>query len=156
MSISNRFSLPVLEVKRLSNDAVIPTSAHLTDVGLDLYASEDVFVKTNQTAVVGTGIAVGIPVGFYGKIEDRSSMAAAGLRTGAGVIDAGYSGELRVVLHNLNNKTDSTHQGLGYKINKGQRIAQLIVQPVVPVRLMEVETLESGERGTAGFGSSGR
>lgn len=156
MSISNRISLPILEIKRLSENATIPTSAHLTDVGLDLYASEDSFIKTGQTAVVNTNIAIKIPSGYYGKIEDRSSMAAAGLRTGAGIIDANYTGEIQVVLHNLNNKTESSYQGLGYKINKGQRIAQLIVQPVVPVRLAEVETLDSDGRGTKGFGSSGR
>ena len=83
-------------------------------------------------------------------------MASAGLRTGAGVVDAGYNGEIKVVLHNLNNKNESSYRGQGYQINKGQRIAQLIVQPVIPVRLTEVEKLSNSERGLNGFGSSGR
>jgi dUTP pyrophosphatase len=156
MSILNRSSSPIVEVMRLSSAATLPTSAHLNDVGLDLYSNEDLFIKTGETAVVGTGIAIGIPNGYYAKIEDRSSMAAAGLRTGAGVVDSGYNGEIKIVLHNLNNTTDFSHKGQGYQIKKGQRIAQLIVQPVIPVRLAEVERLNVSDRGSNGFGSSGR
>lgn len=156
MSILNRSGSPLIEVLKLSDSAKLPSNAHSTDVGLDLYADEDAFIKTGETVTIGTGIAMSIPRGFYGKIEDRSSMASMGIRTGAGVIDAGYNGEIRIVLHNLNNKNDSSYRGLGYEIKKGQKIAQLIVQTVVPVRLAEVEKLEQSERGTNGFGSSGR
>ncbi len=154
MSMFN--DLPVVEVKRLSNTAVVPTSAHGADAGLDLYANEDVFIKIGETGTIRTGVALGIPRGFYGKIEDRSSLALAGIRSGAGVVDAGYNGEIKVVLHNLNNGNESTHLGRGYQIKQGQRIAQLIVQSVVPVRLVEVEALETSERGANGFGSTGR
>ena len=147
---------PVIEVKRLSNTSQAPTSSHSGDAGLDLYANEDVFIKTGETATIRTGISLGIPKGFYGKIEDRSSLASTGIRTGAGVVDSGYNGEIKIVLHNLNNKNDSGHLGHGYQIRKGQRIAQLIVQSVIPVRLVEVEALETSERGANGFGSTGR
>lgn len=156
MSILNRSNILTVEILKLSNSATLPSSAHFADVGLDLYSDEDVFIKTGNTAIVKTGVALGLPLGFYGKIEDRSSMASVGLRTGGGVVDAGYSGEIKVIIHNLNNTNDSTYQGQGYQIKKGQRIAQLVVQPVIPVRLTEVETLQSSERGTNGFGSSGR
>jgi dUTP pyrophosphatase len=106
--------------------------------------------------VVPTGIAMNIPNGFYGKIEDRSSLASMGLRTGAGVVDAGYLGELGVVMHNLNNISNSSYRGLGYQVNKGQRIAQIVINPVVPAALVEVEELNNTERGSRGFGSSGR
>ena len=152
----DRFGSLVVEVKLLTKDATVPTSSHFGDAGLDLYASEDVFIKTGETGVIKTGLAVGIPQGFYGKIEDRSSLAAAGIRTGAGVVDSGYAGEIKIVLHNLNNDNESNHLGRGYYVKKGQRIAQLIVQSVVPVRLVEVETLEASERGANGFGSTGR
>lgn len=156
MSMIDRAGALLVEIKRLSDLATLPTSAHFGDAGLDLYASEDLFIKTGETAIVKTDIAVGIPRGFYGKIEDRSSLASMGIRTGAGVIDSGYNGEIKVVLHNLNNKTDSNYRGQGYQIKKGQRVAQLIVQPVVPVRLLEVQMLDPSDRGTNGFGSSGR
>lgn len=152
----NRSGALVVEVKRLSDAATVPTSSYHGDVGLDLYASEDVFIKTGETAIIKTDLAVGIPMGFYGKIEDRSSLAATGIRTGAGVIDAGYTGEVRVVLHNLNNKNNSNYKGQGYEIKKGQRIAQLIIQSVVPIRLLEVQSLDNSDRGNGGFGSSGR
>lgn len=156
MSILNRSNTLTVEILKLSNSATVPSSAHLSDVGLDLYSDEDVFIKTGDTAIVKTGVALGLPFGFYGKIEDRSSMASMGLRTGGGVVDAGYNGEIKVIIHNLNNTNDSTYRGQGYQIKKGQRIAQLVVQPVIPVRLTEVENLQSSERGTNGFGSSGR
>lgn len=149
-------SRPAVEVKRFSESAIIPTVAHYQDAGFDLYADDDVFIKEGETAVVPTGLGLSIPSGLYGKIEDRSSLASIGLRTGAGIVDSGYAGEIRVVLHNLNNKTDSTYRGQGYLVKKGQRVAQLVIQAVIPVRLVEVEKLETSERGTNGFGSTGR
>lgn len=154
--MQNRNNTLVVEVKRLSPNATVPTCSHFGDAGLDLYASEDFFIKTGETAVVKTDLAVGLPVGFYGKVEDRSSLAALGLRTGAGVIDSGYTGEVKIVIHNINNTNDSSYRGQGYQIKKGQRIAQLIVQSVVPVRLVEVQTFDNSERGSNGFGSTGR
>lgn len=145
-----------VEVMRLNANAVIPTRAHGGDAGIDIYASEDVFIRQGETVVVPTGIAMNIPNGFYGKIEDRSSLASMGLRTGAGVVDAGYLGELGVVIHNLNNISNSSYRGLGYQVNKGQRIAQIVINPVVPAALVEVEELNNTERGSRGFGSSGR
>lgn len=147
---------PTVEVMRLNSNATLPTKAHGGDAGIDLYASEDVFIRTGETVVVPTGIAMNVPNGFYGKIEDRSSLASVGLRTGAGVVDAGYLGELGVVIHNLNNQSESSYRGKGYQIKRGQRVAQIVIQQVTPVLLREVESLENTERGSRGFGSSGR
>lgn len=148
--------IPVVEVSLLTETATVPTRAYTNDAGLDLYASEDVFLKLGETTVVSTGISMAIPGGFFGKIEDRSSLAAMGIRSGGGVVDSGYDGEIKVVLHNLNNASDSTYRGRGYTIKKGERIAQLIVQPTVLVRLVQSEKTERSERGSGGFGSSGR
>lgn len=149
-------NVPSVEVVKLTPSAVVPTRAYTSDAGFDLYANEDVFLKLGETTVVSTGISMNIPGGYFGKIEDRSSLASLGIRSGGGVVDSGYTGEIRVVLHNLNNGSDSGYRGRGYSIKKGERIAQLIVQPSVVVRLVQSERLESSERGGNGFGSSGR
>lgn len=149
-------SVPSVEVVRLNEDATIPTRAYSSDAGFDIYASEDVFLKLGETTTIGTGISLNIPSGYFGKIEDRSSLASLGIRSGGGVVDSGYTGEIRVVLHNLNNGNDSCYKGRGYSIKKGQRIAQLIVQPSVVVRLVQSENIEPTERNNNGFGSSGR
>jgi dUTP pyrophosphatase len=149
-------NVPSVEVVRLNESAVIPTRAYSSDAGFDLYADEDIFLKLGETTVVSTGISMLIPSGYFGKIEDRSSLAALGIRSGGGVIDSGYNGEVKIVLHNLNNGSASNYRGRGYQVKKGERIAQLIVQPSVVVRLVQSEKLESSERNGNGFGSSGR
>ena len=90
-----------LKVKLLSKNAVLPTRNLKTDAGIDLYASEDVFIPQGTTKVVKTDVAIQVPEGMVGKIEDRSSLASKGLRTGGGVVDCGYAGEVKVVIHNL-------------------------------------------------------
>ena len=145
-------------VSLLSEKAKPPTRNNSLDAGLDLYALEDTFIELNQTKVVKTGIAVAIPYGHVGKIEDRSSMATKGLRTGGGVVDAGYAGEVGVVVHNLNNASnkDPVLWRGGYLIKAGDKIAQLLVYKVELPKVGVVESLETTDRGTKGFGSSGR
>lgn len=147
-----------LNISVLSENATIPSRNNSTDAGLDLYAVEDVFIAENETKVIKTGLAVAIPNGYVGKIEDRSSMAARGLRTGAGVIDSGYTGEVGVVVHNLNNKSnkDPVLWRNGYMIKRGDKIAQLLVYKVETPSINVVSSMEKTNRGNNGFGSSGR
>ena len=138
--------------------AIAPTRNKSSDAGLDLYAMEDKFIELGATAVVRTGVSINIPNGMVGKIEDRSSLASKGLRTGAGVVDAGYSGEVGVVIHNLTSQLSSEpvlHRK-GYQIRRGDKIAQLLTYAVETPAVEVVGNLWESERGTGGFGSSGR
>jgi dUTP pyrophosphatase len=138
--------------------AIAPTRNKLTDAGLDLYAMEDKFIELGSTAVVRTGVSINIPQGAVGKIEDRSSLASKGLRTGAGVVDAGYSGEVGVVIHNLTSQlaSDPVLHRRGYQIRRGDKIAQLLTYAVETPTVEVVSNLWESERGSRGFGSSGR
>lgn len=144
-----------VKVFKLSKQATLPTRNKESDAGLDLYAVESTFIGTGKTVLVKTSVAIQIPEGYVGKIEDRSSLSSKGLRTGGGVIDAGYTGEVAVVLHNLNNTDASSQHGRGYMIEKGQKIAQLLVYKVETPGVEEVTELWTSDRGSSGFGSSG-
>lgn len=147
--------MKTLEFKKLNVEARIPTRNHPEDAGLDLYALEDIFLPLNSTVKVSTGIATNIPSGYYGKIEDRSGTAAKGLRTGGGILDVGYQGELTVVMHNLTNSTDTYIGKQGYLIKKHDRIAQIVIIKCEFPEPVEVQSFEETVRGTKGFGSSG-
>jgi len=137
-------------VRRLRDDAVLPSQAYDGDAGLDLAAAEGVTIGPGERAVVGTGLAVAIPSGYTGLVVPRSGLAARsglGKVNSPGVIDAGYRGEVRVVLLN-------TDREQPFVVEPGMRIAQLLVVPVPPVRLVEVDELPESERGERGFGSS--
>jgi dUTP pyrophosphatase len=138
-------------VTRLRDDAVLPTRAYPGDAGLDLVACERHELGPGERALVGTGIAVAIPEGHAGLVTPRSGLAAQNGLTivnTPGLVDSGYRGELRVILHN----TDR-HETL--VIEPGMRIAQLVVVPVPEAALREVDELPESERGPSGFGSSG-
>jgi dUTP pyrophosphatase len=137
-------------VRRLRDDAVLPSQAYDGDAGLDLAAAEGLTIGPGERAVVGTGLAVAIPPGYTGLVVPRSGLAARsglGKVNSPGVIDAGYRGEVRVVLLNTDRKEP-------FVVEPGMRIAQLLVVPVPPVRLVEVDELPESERGERGFGSS--
>ena len=139
----------MIQVKRLRDDAVVPSKAYRGDAGWDLYAVEDGEIAPGERQLIGTGIAIAIPEGFYGRIGDRSSMAYKfGMHVLAGVIDSQFRNEVKVLLVNLSTQTFS------YK--KGDRIAQLIITPINTDSLMEVDTLDETQRGLGGFGSSGK
>lgn len=141
---------------KLNSNATVPTRNLSTDAGADIYSAESVFIPVGSRALVSTGIALEVREGMVGKVEDRSSMARKGLRVGAGIIDTGYNGEVNIVLHNLSNTDHSSESGTrGYQINKGDRIAQLLLIPVIIEPIEEVAELWSSERGNKGFGSSG-
>ena len=129
----------------------MPARAREHDAGLDLYAAEAVTLEPGARALIGTGIALAIPEGYAGLVLPRSGLA---LRHGVtllntpGLIDAGYRGEVKVLLVN--------HGRVAAAIARGDRIAQLVIQRVEPAELVEVEDLPSSDRGAGGFGSTGR
>ncbi|HZD86798.1 MAG TPA: dUTP diphosphatase [Gaiellaceae bacterium] len=139
-----------LPVKRLRDDAVLPARAYDGDAGLDLVACERVELAPGGRAVVPTGLAVAIPEGHAGLVLPRSGLAVRhgiGKVNAPGLIDAGYRGELKVVLLN-------TDRHEAFVVEPGMRIAQLVVVPVALPDVREVEELPASERGERGFGSS--
>jgi dUTP pyrophosphatase len=137
-----------IKVVLLNERAHCPTRHNANDAGLDLYASHDAAVPGNSTRAIKTSIAIEIPRGFVGKIEDRSSMALKGFRTGGGVIDCGYTGEVKVIIHNLTSYSKT--------ISKGDKIAQLLLYRVEIPGITIVSSLDESDRGLMGFGSSGQ
>lgn len=140
-------SVPV----RLDADAVMPSRAHPTDAGWDLVSREDVELAPHARALVGTGVAIALPPGTVGLVCPRSGLAAkhgVTVLNGPGVIDAGYRGELKVAL--LNTDPENT-----VRIAPGDRIAQLVIVPVLSSALVAAESLEDSDRNDRGFGSSG-
>jgi dUTP pyrophosphatase len=141
-----------LPVKRVRAGAVMPSRAYAGDAGLDLAACERVELAPGERALVPTGLAVAIPDGYAGFVQPRSGLA---IRHGItlvntpGLVDAGYRGELQVILLN----TDQTEP---FVVEHGMRIAQLVLLRLPDVELREVEELPAGARAAGGFGSSGR
>jgi dUTP pyrophosphatase len=140
-----------LPVRRLRDDAVLPSRAYPGDAGLDLAACEECEVGPGQRAVVSTGLAVAIPEGYAGFVLPRSGLArrhGITIVNTPGLIDAGYRGEVQVTLLN----TDAAE---AFRVEPGMRVAQLVVLAVPEARLVEVDELPATERGAGGFGSSG-
>ena len=141
----------VLPIKRLDPTVELPSYAYDGDAGLDLRSNEDVTLAPYERRLVGTGLAIAIPEGYAGFVQPRSGLA---LREGLsmantpGLIDAHYRGELKVCAINLD-PSKSIH------IERGERIAQLVIQQVPVVSLLEVDELDETDRGAGGFGSSG-
>lgn len=144
----------ILKVKKLSEDAILPSYAHEGDAGLDLYALEDVTISFwGDFTKIRTGISVAIPRGYYGQIASKSGLAAnRAFTAGAGVIDSGYRSEIIVLLKYNCTKVISDHS---LYIKKGTKVAQLLILPVLSAEIREVEELDSTERGSGGFGSTG-
>lgn len=139
-----------LPVRRLREDAVLPSRAYDGDAGLDLAACEEAVLEPGGRAVVGTGLALEIPAGYAGFVQPRSGLAARhgiSVVNAPGLIDSGYRGEIRVVLLN----TDA-HES--FVVTPGMRIAQLVIAPVATVDVREVHELATSGRGERGFGSS--
>lgn len=137
-----------LKIKKLHTDAKLPTRAHSYDAGIDLYTYQTVTINPHETKDVSTGIALEIPENFVGLIWDKSSIGAKGLKTLGGVIDAQYRGEIKILLHNLNDTS--------YTFEAGHKVAQILIQKVEFPELVEVEKLSDTTRGEGGFGSTGR
>lgn len=143
-----RIPLPVL---RTDTHLPLPSYAHEGDAGLDLRSAEDALIPPFGRTLLGTGVAVAIPAGYAGFVQPRSGLA---LRHGLslvntpGLIDSRYRGEIKVILVNLDPATP-------VEIHRGDKIAQLVVQPVVQCDLVESASLDSTGRGEGGFGSTG-
>jgi dUTP pyrophosphatase len=139
-----------LPIRRLRDDAVVPSRAYAGDAGLDLAACDRVELGPGERATVGTGLAVAIPDGYAGYVQPRSGLA---MRHGItivntpGLVDSGYRGELRIVLLN----TDAREP---FVVEPGMRIAQLVVLPIPALEPVEVDELPESVRGVRGFGSS--
>lgn len=141
-----------LRVARLKEEARLPSRAHDGDAGLDLYACEPAHLGPGERWSIGTGVAVEIPDGHSGLVLPRSGLArdhGIALVNSPGLIDSGYRGELRVLLLN----TDPAET---FRVEPGDRIAQLVVAPIAIAEPVEVEDLAESLRGGGGFGSSGR
>jgi dUTP pyrophosphatase len=137
-------------IKRLHPDARIPSAAYAGDAGLDLSSVERLVLRPGRRSMVGTGLAVAIPAGHAGFVQPRSGLAAnhgIAVVNSPGLIDAGYRGELRVVLLNTDPERDFT-------IEVGDRIAQLVILALPRIELVEVDELPASERADRGFGSS--
>lgn len=139
-----------LQVKRVDEKAVLPKRAHADDAGLDLHLLEETTLLPGGGAKLRTGIALALPRGFVGMVADRSSLAARGLKIAGGIIDAGYRGEIHIVIRNLTSES--------VRLGPGERIAQLLVIPISTPAVTEVADFSDSEttRGTGGFGSTGR
>jgi dUTP pyrophosphatase len=139
-----------LPIRRLHEGAVLPTRAYPGDAGLDLSAVEGAVLEPGERATVGTGLAIALPDGHAGLVLPRSGLASKhgiGVLNAPGLVDAGYRGEVRVILHNHGSET--------FRVDPGMRIAQLVVIAVDDVRLVAVDELPATERGEGGYGSSG-
>lgn len=140
-----------LLVQRLDSDLPLPGFAHPGDAGLDLHTSIDAVLEPGQRALFPTGIAIALPSGYAAFVHPRSGLAAkhgVGVVNGPGTIDAGYRGEIKVCLINLDSSTPVT-------FHRGDRIAQLVVQRLPEVSVVEVERLPGSARDVGGFGSTG-
>lgn len=145
---ANHIKVPI---KRLDPAVELPSYAYEGDAGLDLRASEDVTLQPFERRLIPTGLAVAIPEGYAGFVQPRSGMAlkrGLSMANTPGLIDAHYRGELKVVAINLD-PNEAIH------IERGERIAQLVIQQVPVVDLEEVDELDDTDRGAGGFGSSG-
>ena len=150
--VDGNYNVPI-KYKKLNKNAAAPTQGSAEAAGFDLYAAinEDLAIPAHSTTKIGTGIAMEIPHGTFGAIFARSGLATKqGLRPAncVGVIDSDYRGEIIVAVHN---DTD-----LEQTIAAGDRIAQLVVIPFLPIRFIEVEELTDTDRGEGGFGSTGK
>ena len=134
--------------KKLHERALLPQKGTPGAAGYDLYAVEACVVPAHGKAKVGTGLALAVPCGYYGRIAPRSSMAWKHVDVGAGVIDSDYRGEVGVILYN--------HAGSDYAVEVGDKVAQLIVERIANPEPIWVDELDASERGAGGFGSTGR
>ena len=137
-----------IRIKRVCQEAKMPQYAHPGDAGMDFFSNENILLKPGERKLVATGIAMAIPQGYVGLLWDKSGIASKfGIKSMAGVIDAGFRGEITILLHNL-----STEE---FQIEKGMKVAQMLIQPVEQKQLLEVQELDETERNDGCFGSTG-
>ena len=137
-----------LKVRKVQPQARLPVYQHPGDAGLDLFSVAEVVLAPGELAAVPTGIQLAIPDGCVGLIWDKSGISLHGVHRLAGVVDAGYRGEVKVVMINLGREP--------FAVKPGMKIAQLLIQPVVAAEVVETDDLDETSRGQGGFGSTGR
>ncbi|KAF4510765.1 hypothetical protein G6O67_002633 [Ophiocordyceps sinensis] len=146
---SNMEPAPALQVRKLSDKGRLPTRGSAFAAGYDLYAAKDTTVPARGKVLVDTDISIAVPAGTYGRIAPRSGLASKHfIDTGAGVIDADYRGQVKVLLFN--------HADADFDIKEGDRVAQLVLERIVTPDVVEVQELEESVRGAGGFGSTGK
>ncbi|PTU23399.1 hypothetical protein P175DRAFT_0499954 [Aspergillus ochraceoroseus IBT 24754] len=139
---------PSLLIKKLSPSGRAPTRGSAFAAGYDLYSAKETVIPAKGKAMVDTGIAIAVPEGTYGRVAPRSGLASKHfIDTGAGVIDADYRGEVKVLLFN--------HSDVDFPVKEGDRIAQLILERIYTPEVVVVEELAESVRGAGGFGSTG-
>jgi dUTP pyrophosphatase len=136
-----------LRVKRIHPEAKLPVYGHPGDAGLDLFSAVDRELAPGEVFAVPTGIQVAVPAGHVGLVWDKSGISLKSVHRLAGVVDSGYRGEVQVVMINLG--------AAPFAVRKGMKIAQMLVQPVAAVSVIECEALDGTSRGEGGFGSTG-
>jgi dUTP pyrophosphatase len=134
-------------IKKIHQDAKIPVYAHAGDAGMDLFSCVDMVIGSGETMPVPTGLRMAIPAGYVGLVWDKSGLSLKGVHRLAGVVDAGYRGEMRVVMVNLGKEP--------FVIKAGMKIAQMLIQPVEAPTIVEADGLDDTSRGEGGFGSTG-
>lgn len=164
-----------LQIKRLTETAIMPVKCHATDSGFDLFADEDVIIEPGETAVIKTGIAIALPVGHEAQIRPKSGVTSkTKLHVQLGTVDEPYRGEIGVIVDNIRQayEYNATERALSlrdkfefdtdipvpygtYKICKGDKIAQMVIAPVAHPEVIEVDELDETDRGANGFGSTG-
>ena len=137
-----------LKVKKIQKDVKLPQYGHIADAGLDLFSSVDFVLAEGQVEAIPTGIKIAVPEGYVGLVWDKSGVSLRGVHRLAGVIDSGYRGEVKVVMINLSHEA--------FVIERGMKIAQMLVQPIAKVDIVEVDNLDETSRGEGGFGSTGK
>jgi dUTP pyrophosphatase len=135
--------------KRLHESARMPTKAHPSDAGFDLHALAVQRIGPGETVLIPTGIAIELPPGWCASVRPRSSLNRIGVIGGMGLIDPGYRGSIGVTLTNL-------HEFQYFTVKEGDRVAQLVIEQLPVVEMVEVDELSASDRNTNGFGSSGR
>lgn len=137
-----------IKVKRLNSNAKLPSYAHEGDAGMDLFSCEDYIIKAGERGLVSTGLSIEFPEGYVALVWDKSGLAAnKGVKTMAGVIEYTYRGEYKIALLNTSQEN--------WIIKKGDKIAQLLIQPIVSAEVQEVNELSETSRGEGAFGSTG-
>lgn len=133
---------------KLDQGAVMPSRAHEHDAGLDLYAAETAYIAPHSWVAVSTGVHAEIPKGFVGLLTSKSGLMAKHGLTCRGTIDAGYTGTIKAVVFN--------HSDQVYKVTAGDKVTQMVILPIITPELELVDVLEQTERGSGGFGSTGK
>ena len=136
-----------LKSKKLNDRAKLPKKHNKNDAAYDLFSIEDINIAAGQTSIIHTGICLEIPVGYYGQIHSRSSIALKGVFATGGVIDSGYRGEIMVITNNISSDA--------YKVKKGDRVAQIVFHRLENFDLIEVDSLDENSDRGGGLGSSG-